>query len=289
MMAAICRAAHQMLDDDPKILRDPIALKFLSEGELAALRSRDPALMAMANPFTRAHFCQRSRVAEDCMERAAARGVDQFIILGAGLDSFAYRQPPWAQSSKVVEVDHPDTQKAKIELIRSRDLGPPGNVAYVAADLARGSLIDRLDQTGIDTARPIFVSWLGVSQYLPADAVSAVLRALAGWRGGCGLVMTYVLADWSNLQAEVRAGAERTMQWAASVGEPWLSSFSETTIIDVLRSAGFVGQKTFAASELRSIYLRHGQAFDVAANPSRIIASYTTQDAASCFDLEPAR
>jgi methyltransferase (TIGR00027 family) len=286
LMTAICRAAHMMFDDNPKILRDPIALKFLSEEVLAALHSRDPMLMAVANPFTRVHFCLRSRVAEDCMARSAAGGVDQFIILGAGLDSFAYRQPAWARRCRLVEVDEPTTQNAKIELIRSRDLGPPDNVIYLSADLVRESLIDRLDRTGIDATRPVFVSWLGVSQYLPADAVSNVLRALAGWRGGCGIVMTYMLADWSNLQAEIRAGAERTRKWAASVGEPWLSFFSEATIIDVLRSAGFVGQKPFTGSELRSIYLRHGHAFDVTANPSRIIAAYTSLDGASWFDLQ---
>jgi methyltransferase (TIGR00027 family) len=162
-MATASRTAHQIIDDDPKILSGPIALRFIDGATLTAIRARDPMIMAMANPATRSHFCLRNRVAEDCMKRATARGVEQHIILGAGLDSFAYRQPAWARSINILEVDHPKTQQLKLELVKSQGLGPPANGAYLSIDFARESLLDRLKRGDIDARRPIFVSWLGVS------------------------------------------------------------------------------------------------------------------------------
>jgi methyltransferase (TIGR00027 family) len=286
-MAAICRAAHQILDDGPKMLDDPIATKFLSEETLAALRARDPMLMAVANPFTRLHFCLRSRVAEDCMQRAAAHSVEQFIVLGAGLDSFAYRQPIWAQSCKIVEVDHPKAQRQKTGLVKSRGLGPPENVSYLPIDFTAELLTDRLKQAGMEATRPLFVSWLGVSQYLPVDAVANVLGALGAWPSGCGLVMTYALADWSSLEPAVRAGAERAKEQAVSVGEPWLSSFSEQEIAALLRSVGFAALKPFTAAELQSVYFKADHAIKASAGPSRIIGAHSFEEGMSWFDLDP--
>jgi methyltransferase (TIGR00027 family) len=288
-MTAICRAAHQILDDDPKILNDPIALKFVNEEALSGLRRRDPMLMMLASPFARLHFCLRSRVAEDCMERAAAQDAEQFVILGAGLDSFAYRQPDWAQNCKIVEVDHPKTQQFKIELVKSRALELSDNVIYIAFDFATDSLTDRFEQTSLDARRPIFVSWLGVSQYLPVDTVSRVLRELAAWRGGCGLVMTYALEDWSDLDPIVRTGAERAKEWAASVGEPWLSSYSDSAIVHALRSAGFSAVKPFTVAELQSTYFSRNHAFEASAGPSRIVGAHTSGQDMTWFELDPVR
>ncbi|MBN9078102.1 MAG: hypothetical protein BGN87_13030 [Rhizobiales bacterium 65-79] len=286
-MAAICRAAHQILDDDPRILDDPIAAKFLSEETLADLRARDPMLMAVANPFTRLHFCLRSRVAEDCMKRAAAHSVEQLIVLGAGLDSFAYRQPIWAQSCKIVEIDHPKAQRLKTGLVKSQGLGPPENVSYLPIDLTAEPLTDALKQAGMDAIRPLFVSWLGVSQYLPFDAVANVLGALGAWPGGCGLVMTYALADWSSLEPAVRAGAERAKEQAASIGEPWLNSFSEQEIAALMRSSGFAALKPFATAELQSVYFKADHAIEASAGPSRIIGAHSVDEGIAWFDLDP--
>ena len=223
------------------------------------------------------------------MRRAAAFGVEQYVILGAGLDSFAYRQPTWARSCRIVEVDHPKTQQLKIELIKSQALGPPQNVTYLAVDFATESLIDKFEQAEIDAARPIFVSWLGVSQYLAADAVSAVLRALATWRGGCGLLMTYMLADWSELDPLVRAGVERVKEWAASVGEPWLSGYSEASMIETLRSSGFAEQRPFATNAMQSLYFaKRTDGFKAEDGPSRIIGAHTCKGCTAWFNLAAA-
>jgi methyltransferase (TIGR00027 family) len=283
---AICRAAHQLFDDDPKILHDPIAVKFIDDATQAALRNKDPLLMAIANPAARTHFCLRSRIAEDCLERAVARGVDQYVVLGAGLDSFAYRQPDWARTIKIVEIDHPKTQEFKVKLIKSQALGPPQNMIYLPVDFASESLIDRLAHADINTAHPIFVSWLGVTQYLVPDAVSNVLRALASWPGGCGLLMTYMLADWSNFEPEAIARFDRMRDRAASHGEPWLSGYSESSMAASLRSAGFAIQKSFAVPDIQSQYFAsRTDGLRAEGGPSRIIGAHSSSANESWFSL----
>lgn len=287
IFAAICRAAHQILDEDPKILHDPIALKCLDEAAQTALSNRDPTLMALVTPMQRAHFCLRSRIAEDCLERAVERGVDQYVILGAGLDSFAYRQPDWARTIKVVEVDHPRTQAFKIELIKAKALGPPENVVYLPVDFTTEGVIGRLAQASINVARPIFVSWLGVTQYLASDAVSDVLRALASWPGGCGLLVTYMLADWADFEPQTVERYKRQRDRAASLGEPWISGYSETTMTASLRSAGFAFQKSFAVSDIQSLYFaRRTDGLRAEGGPSRLMGAHTSRDGEPWFDLE---
>jgi methyltransferase (TIGR00027 family) len=287
IFAAICRAAHQVCDDDPKILHDPIALKCIDDAAQTALRTRDPRLMAMVTAAQRAHFCLRSRIAEDCLQRAVARGVDQYVVLGAGLDLFAYRQPDWARTVKIVEVDHPRTQEFKIELIKAKALGPSENVIYLPVDFASENVIGRLTQASINVARPIFVSWLGVTQYLAPDAVSNVLRALASWPGGCGLLVTYMLADWSDFEPQTIERYNRQRDRAASFGEPWISGYSEATMTASLRSAGFAFQESFAVSDIQSLYFAHRtDGLRAEGGPSRLMGAHTSLDGEPWFDLQ---
>jgi methyltransferase (TIGR00027 family) len=284
---AICRAAHQMFDEDPKILHDPIAVKFIDAAAQTALSNKDPALMAMATPAARTHFCLRSRIAEDCLERAVARGVDQYIVLGAGLDSFAYRPPDWARAIEIVEVDHPRTQEFKLELIKANGLRPSQNVSYVPVDFASDSVIDRLTQASTDTARPLFVSRLGVTQYLVPEAVSDVLRALASWPGGCGLLVTYMLADWSEFEPQTVERYNRQRDRAASLGEPWISGYSQATMVASLRSTGFALQKSFTVSGIQSLYFaRRTDGLRPEGGPSWIMGAHTSLGGKPWFDLE---
>jgi methyltransferase (TIGR00027 family) len=284
--AAIARAAHQIFDGDPKLLTDPLALTFVDDATREALRARKPAIMAMANPAARVHFCLRSRIAEDCLARAVAQGVDQYAILGAGLDSFAYRQPAWAHSVWIVEVDHPKTQAFKREWLRSRAVAPPPNVGYLPVDFVQESLIQRLHQAPFDQTRPIFVSWLGVTQYLAPEAVAETLRSLAAWPGGCGLMLTYMLADWSAFTAEARAWFEQQKDGAAAVGEPWLSRYSEAAIIASLRSAGFAAQVPFALADIHALYFsRRTDGLKAVGGPSRIMGAHTSADGGAWFNL----
>jgi len=242
--------------------------------------------MQRVNPERRAHFCLRSRVAEDCLEAAVANGVNQYVVLGAGLDSFAYRQPDWARTMMIVEVDHPRSQEFKIELVKSKALGPPANVMYLPADFSSEPLGERLADANIDVALPIFVSWLGVTQYLTTDAVTNVLRTLAAWPGGCALVMTYALSDWSDFDGQVRSRFETMKERAASVGEPWLRAFSETSMIELLRLTGFAVQKSFGTSNIQSRYFAARiDGLRAEGGPSRIVGAHTQLGTESWFSL----
>jgi methyltransferase (TIGR00027 family) len=284
---AICRAAHQIFDEDPKILRDPTAMRFIDDAAQTALSNRDPTLMATVIPAARSHFCLRSRIAEDCLERAVARGVNQYIVLGAGLDSFAYRQPDWARAIEIVEVDHPRTQEFKIELIKRKGLRPPQNVSYLPVDFASESVIDRLAQAGANTARPIFVSWLGVTQYLAPEAVSEVLRALASWPGGCGLLVTYMLADWSDFEPQTVERYKRQRDRAASLGEPWIGGHSEAAMAASLRSAGFAFEKSFTVSSIQTLYFAlRTDGLRAEGGPSRIMGAHTSLGGEPWFNVE---
>jgi methyltransferase (TIGR00027 family) len=283
---AIARAAHQLFDDDPKLLADPLALTFLDDATRGALSAHDPAILALAHPAARVHFCLRSRIAEDCLERAVELDVNQYAILGAGLDSFAYRQPAWARAVRIVEIDHPKTQAFKREWLRSRSLEPAPNVEYLAVDFAAESLVERLRQAPLNETRPIFVSWLGVTQYLTRAATTRTLQTLAGWPGGCGLVITYVPADWSAFPPEARAQLEWYRERAASVGEPWLSLYSEAEMSAALRAAGFAALTFFDASELQSRYFsRRSDGLVAREGPSPIIGAHTRPEGRAWFEL----
>jgi methyltransferase (TIGR00027 family) len=284
---AICRAAHQLFDDDPKILCDPTALAFVDDATAAALSAKEPALMERVTPERRVHFCLRGRIVEDCLKKAVASGVSQYVVLGAGLDSFAYRQPDWARGTTIMEVDHPRSQEFKVALVKARSLSPLRNVRYLPVDFASESLEERLNHANIDASRPIFVSWLGVTQYLPEESITNVLRGLANWPGGCGLVTTYALSDWSEFDAKVRARFQAMKNQSASVGEPWLSAYSETSMAETLRLAGFEVQVPFAVSDIQARYFSgRTDGLRAEGGPSRIMGAHTHSGIESWFRLE---
>ena len=131
-LPAIMRALHQTVDDDPKIFADPIAPRLIQadddRGWLAPL---------LDHPFAkqwRAGFALRARYAEDCLAEGVRRGVKQYVVLGAGLDTFAYRQPSWGSSVRIYEVDHPITQQWKGDRLREADVAIPSNLVFVPVD-----------------------------------------------------------------------------------------------------------------------------------------------------------
>jgi methyltransferase (TIGR00027 family) len=183
----------------------------------------------------------RGRFAEDCLARGAGRGIGQYVLLGAGLDSFAYRSP-LARRVRVFEVDHPATQDYKRNVRAA-----PAGVTFVPVDFARDSLAGALGRAGFDAARPAFVSWLGVTMYLEEAAVEATVSVLGGFARGREIVVDYMLPAGSR-DAAGQAYAEAVGQAAAERGEPWLSVFAPEAIPARLARHGFgpardVGQR----------------------------------------------
>lgn len=254
---AVLRAAHQVLDGEPKILVDPISIGLVPEAAEPALRAEAQRLQQAPTRSLRANFVLRSRFAEDRLEEAARRGVTQYVVLGAGLDTLAYRQPSWARRLTIVEIDHPASQQFKIARLHSSGVIVPPNVRFFSLDFRREDVAERLANAPLDRAKPIFVSWLGVTQYLTRHAIRATLRSVASWGAGSEIALTYVVDDWSSLDADERAAMEGAETRAAASGEPWLSKFSALAIADLLSSSGFSRIEPFSIEEARNRYFRN--------------------------------
>jgi methyltransferase (TIGR00027 family) len=248
---ALLRAAHQVLDGEPLILRDPVAFALLDPAAERHVREHAQRFQAPSARALRAHVVLRSRFAEDRLAEAVRRGVRQYVILGAGLDTFADRQPAWAADVSVFEVDHPASQQAKRERLAAGGVEIPENAWLVPVDFEREALRHGLARGGVDLAAPVFFSWLGVTMYLSEDAVDAVFRTVAALPPGSEIAFTFAPPDRDPPSADPDrpALAER----AAAVGEPWLTFFEPAVLREELRGFGFsrVDFLTPAHSEAR--------------------------------------
>lgn len=176
---AVLRAVHQLLDGEPKILDDTMVVALLGPERERRIRDgadafRDPRSMAL-----RSHVVLRSRFAEERLHAAVARGIRQLIVLGAGLDTFAYRQPAWAGALRIYEVDHPASQGVKRGWLETARIESPQNLTYVPIDFERDTLAAGLERAGFDPAAKTFVSCLGVLVYLTEDAIAELFAFVA--------------------------------------------------------------------------------------------------------------
>ncbi len=190
---AALRAAHQILNGEPKILLDPVSVGLFPQATESAIRADAERLMQAPMRRIRANFVLRSRFAEDRLAEAVARGLTQYLLLGAGLDTFAYRQPDWAQALQIVEIDHPASQAFKLASLSNAGVAIPRNVQFLGIDFACDSLSTKLGSARLEQTKPVFVSWLGVTQYLSREALAATLRTLADWQGGAEIAVTYMM------------------------------------------------------------------------------------------------
>jgi methyltransferase (TIGR00027 family) len=189
LRVALRRAAHQLYDAPPLVLDDPIAVPILGETYREELH-RTPT--RPDRPFSvglRAFLVARSRYAEDNLATAVAHGVTQYVLLGAGLDTFAHRNP--YPQLRVFEVDHPATQQWKLELLEASGLSNPPNLIYTAVDFERQSLSERLLSTGFNASEPTFFAWLGVVPYLTLEAFRATIAFVGSQPAGSGMVFDY--------------------------------------------------------------------------------------------------
>lgn len=248
LRVAIRRAAHQ-LTDLPPVHDDPVAVRLIGD-EYA--RDMERARHRVARDF-RAYLAARSRYAEEQLSEAVTAGVDQFVVLGAGLDTFAYRNP-YAQVH-VYEVDFPATQEWKRSLLAEKGIEPTGSLTYVPLDFERHTLAEGLAGTGFDWKRPAFFSWLGVVPYLTLDAFRHTLKMIADLPPGSGISFDYVFAPESLTPArrEIFARLERRL---LDCGEPMQLFFEPATLADELRQAGFVCYDQADAERLNDLYFR---------------------------------
>ncbi len=236
--SATQRATHQLLDGEPKILLDAVVVGLIDETRPERILAQQEVYNSRTRQFGRGLFVLRNRFAEDELSRSAAAGVRQYVILGAGLDTFAYRQPAFARDLVIFEVDHPATQAWKRERLACAGLAEPSNLRWAPVDFERDVLLDGLQQAGFDRTRPAFFSWLGVTQYLTVPAIDATLRVVASLPPPSAITFTYVLPDklLSDLDLET---AQTNARRGTAAGEPWLTRLHPEEVTAHLHELGF--------------------------------------------------
>jgi methyltransferase (TIGR00027 family) len=225
------RAAHQLLDHPP-VLNDPIAIPIL--GAHFQL-DRDKQEHPVARAF-RAFMAARSRYAEDNLAQAIASGVRQYVLLGAGLDTFAYRNP--YTSLQVFEVDFPATQEWKRGLLQEARIAEPGNLTFVPLDFEHHTLAEGLTAAGFNFTQPAFFCWLGVVPYLTLPAFRATVDLIAAMPPGSGVSFDYALSD-EELSPRRQLARAALAARVAAAGEPFRLFFRSEQLENELKSAGF--------------------------------------------------
>jgi methyltransferase (TIGR00027 family) len=248
---AIRRAVHQLLDKPP-VLSDPIAIPILGRHfQFDCEKQAHPVARAF-----RAFMAGRSRLAEDQLAAAFAAGTAQYVLLGAGLDTFAYRNP-WPQL-QVFEVDFPATQLWKRSLLRDAKIPEPATLTFVPLDFEHHTLREGLtdagpDVAGLDFTRPAFFTWLGVVPYLTLKAFRGTLDLVAAMPPGSGLVFDYALNDEELSPRRQKARAALAAR-VASVGEPFQLYFRMAQLENELKSAGFGRIEQIDSEEMNRRY-----------------------------------
>jgi methyltransferase (TIGR00027 family) len=250
---AISRAAHQILDAMPRILDDPLAVGFVAGASEADIRAQAADFQQPLKRLGRSVFVVRSRFAEDQLAEAVKAGVRQYALLGAGLDTFAYRQPAWASAIRVIEVDHPATQAFKRDCLRDANVSIPANVVFCPIDFEQTTLRQGLNAVAFDPQVPTFFSWLGVTQYLTSAAIEATLRSVLTMPAGSGIVFTFVLPDASLTGEDLESITLSAARWA-SIGEPWVTRFDPVRLQEWLRALGFAEVFHLAPPQARERY-----------------------------------
>jgi methyltransferase (TIGR00027 family) len=234
---AMRRAAHQLYDDPPLVFTDPLALRILPEEARAELRAREE--MERMQPFARgmrAFMAARSRFAEDALERAFAAGVRQYVVLGAGLDTYAARSPH--EDLRVFEVDHPATQAWKRHRLQESGIHLADTVTFVPVDFEHERLMDRLVASGFDANAPAFGSWLGVLPYLTREAAEGTLRALGRLPQRSGVAFDYAV-ERASLSSQQQAAFDSLAERVARAGEPFRLAFMPADLRELLAECGF--------------------------------------------------
>ncbi len=189
LRVALRRAAHQVYDAKPLVFEDGLAVRILGAEYAGELKKTETKIEKPASAALRAFLVARSRYAEDCLATACARGVRQYCLLGAGLDTFGCRN--WYEGLRVFEVDHPATQAWKRGLLERSGIAVPESLTFVPVDFEREALEERLVASGFGMGAPVLFAWLGVVPYLTAEAFRGTLGFVRHRPGGSGVVMDY--------------------------------------------------------------------------------------------------
>jgi methyltransferase (TIGR00027 family) len=245
--AAMLIAAHQLIDGENKLLEDQIIIKLLGPEVPEYIRVNKDRFYQQDAMALRSHIVLRSRYAEDCLKQAYKKGVRQFIILGAGMDTFAYRQPAWARDIKIIEVDHPDSQVDKMKNLMSAGIAIPENLSFVSVDFEIDDLSTILSQSIISLNEPIFITCLGVLVYLSRNCVDKIFQFAGSFPVKSEFVFTAS-------QKDDKSGLSTTAIRAAMAGEPWITYFDKSELIKQLKGCGFNDVSYLTSEQAAQLY-----------------------------------
>lgn len=248
--AAIQRAAHQLLEV-PRVFEDPLALRIFGAPGVAWLGRNLERYRSERSRSMRAFLVMRSRYAEDRLAEAVQQGARQYVVLGAGLDTFAYRNPH--RGLRVFEIDHPATQAWKREMLKARDIGVPRTLSFAPVDFERQTLADGLRRAGFQSKAPAFLSWLGVTVYLTREAVMDTLRTVAACARGSEIVFDIGLPP-TLLDDEQRRALEAAAARVERIGEPWLTFFDPRVLGAEMRAMGYRQVRVLGPQEANERY-----------------------------------
>lgn len=256
MMTAVQRAHHYMTAPEPKILRDNVAFSLTGLPSLAVMQSYIDAVVkqfaALSDQETAETFmkridgavCMRSRVVEEKLADAlqnsdAENGVQQLVILGAGLDSLAYRRADLTDGLQIFEVDHPSTQAWKRNQLQAAGIEIPSNLSFTAFDFENETLAQALAAGGVDSSKVTFFTWLGVHMYLTDEAVKATLNVMGSYARGSEMVMDFISPSYVKFGGVAEDSVAQLTKVVTQMGEPIKSQYSEADLTERLNEAGF--------------------------------------------------
>lgn len=249
---ALRRAAHQLLDD-PLVFKDPIAVSIVGPEAAATLRAELSGEHERGSRVLRAFMAVRSRYAEDQLAIAVEQGVRQYVLLGAGLDTFAYRNPYAELGLRVFEVDHPATQAWKRELLGTVGIAIPSELAFAPVDFERQTLRDGLQNVGFNVREAAFFSWLGVTPYLTREAFLATLDFVRSMPPLSGVVFDYAVRR-SSLGLLEQTALDTLARRVAAAGEPFQLFFDPLELAHQLEGKGFQSVEDLDTEEINSRY-----------------------------------
>ena len=248
---ALWRALHLEVDTPPHVLCDPIGLELAAPD--ADWRQR-PDMDPKQTSSHRAAIVARARFVEDLVTAAAEWGVEQYVILGAGLDTYAQRRPESAARLRVFEVDKPGAQEWKRRRLAETGHGTSGELRFVPVDFEAGeSWWQKVSAAGFDAQRPAVVASTGVSMYLSKEANMAALRSLAALAPGSTLAMTFQLPQ-ELVDAQDRPAREAALNGASASGTPFISFFAPAEMLEMACQAGFAEAEHVSGAQLNERY-----------------------------------
>ncbi|WP_321470494.1 class I SAM-dependent methyltransferase [uncultured Paludibaculum sp.] len=252
LRVAVRRAAHQLLER-PLVFADPLAIPILGPQGKTWIEAEMGRADHPASRTLRAFLAARSRYAEDELAQAVLAGVRQYVILGAGLDTFCCRNPHATVGLRVFEVDHPSTQHWKRALLEEAHVAPADGVQFVSVDFERQTLPEQLRDAGFDSGQPAFCACLGVVPYLTEDAFTAAMEFVASLPDQSGIVFDYAVARQS-LNLLERLALDALSKRVAAAGEPFRLFFEPESLARRLRLLGFTRIEDLGRDELNSRY-----------------------------------